>query len=74
MTVQAGQFEAGKPFRCRRAPRPVDSGNTLEGDAVQLLTHMRKAFGVTIEVDQVDLHRAFAQRFHSGSFSVSPAS
>jgi hypothetical protein len=34
---------------------------------------MRKALGVAIEVDQVDLHCASAQRFHSGSFSVERA-
>ncbi len=73
MTFQAGQFEAGKPFRRRRALRPVDSGNALEGDAIQLLAHMRKAFGVAIEVDQVDLHCASAQRLHSGSLSVGRA-
>ena len=69
MAFQAGQFEASKPFRRRRARRPVDSGNTLEGDAAQLPAHMREAFGVTIEVDEVDLHCASAQRFHSGSLS-----
>src|ERR1700733_8235086 len=70
MTFEAGRFEAGEAFRRRRARRSVNRGNALEGDAIQLLAHMRKAFGVAIEVDQVDLHCASAQRFYSGSFSV----
>ena len=51
MALQAGQFETAKAFRRRRIVRPVDGGNALKRDAVQLLAHMREALGVAIEVD-----------------------
>ena len=69
MAFQAGQFETAQAFRRRRIVRPVESRNALERDAVQLFAHVREACRVAIEVDQVNLHGASAQRFPSGSFS-----
>ena len=48
MAFQAGQFETGKAFRCGRIVRPVDGGNALKSDPIQLLAHMREALGVAI--------------------------
>src|ERR1700692_38608 len=59
VAFQAGQLEAAEALRRRRIVRAVHRANALKCDPIQLLAHMREAFGIAIEVDQVNLHGAW---------------